>query len=109
MWKKLLPLVCCIDSDQPSHYILTFIILANHTTKETADMCWRVVAFLCTPAHRIAIFLAAQLYPIHQRLAKFADGRSVHTTTTTYSVRALELVQADKDLLDFLESLFHDW
>eukprot|EP01032_Pedospumella_encystans_P017594 gene17594-20041_t len=108
-WLAMAPYFVCFSSDQLSLYSLTLLLLSNHTTKEISALCWRVLGFLCSPAHRIALYLTSQLYPKHQQVAAFLDGKSRTHTATACSTRAIELVSFERKFLHYTHGLHKDW
>lgn len=71
--------------------------------------CWIIFGFLCSPAHRIAVKLVASLYPSHMEWARFADGRTTIGKATVFGTRALEVVAADRSVVQFVHKLRMDW
>lgn len=109
VWMDMKRFLVCFHSSQYSHYALTFLILSNHTTKETSQLCWRCLGFLSAPSHRISVVLAAALYPLHQRWAAFADGKARTHNSSACSTRALELAEFEYDFLHSVHRLRTDW
>jgi hypothetical protein len=99
-WQRVRQYARCFDSDDLSHTILTYFVQAHQCTKESADNCWRIFKFLCTPAHRMSVVVVACLLPMQARWSAFADGQSKLFAAKTYSTRALELVAFQRGLLE---------
>lgn len=108
-WVSIQPLLRCFTTQNTSHYALTMLILANHTTKECSALCWRALAFLTAPAHRIAVFLAAGFFGLHQRYAAFCDGKPRTHVSSVCSTRALELAQFEQTFLEEMNNLRLNW
>jgi hypothetical protein len=108
-WRKITQVAVCIDSPELSFAILCFIALSKTATKEIADLCGVVVGLLCSPAHRVAIRLAAAMYPMHKRWARQADCKSSCVPANTISTHAFEVVQQDMDIVKEMVNLQNDW
>lgn len=108
-WADLKRFAVCINSDALSHVILVYVWLSYVTTREPRDMCALIAAFLCSPAHRASLVIAAELYPTTVGWAKFLDGRAVDQKGLSFSVRALEVVDFDRQIVQFAHDISTDW
>jgi hypothetical protein len=65
----------CLDSDEPSAFILTLLWVANHApggqAGEGHTNLGDLVTFLCTPLHRMCLVYGAEFHPIHLKILAF--------------------------------------
>jgi hypothetical protein len=112
----LLDLMVCPDSDEPSYLIISFFYLSNHAaggiSGEGYIRLHDLVGMMCSPYHRCCLFVIKELYPMHRKWTKFADGKSKTRPSEmveTISTRAIELSTFQRNCLQDIMAIQHNW
>lgn len=115
-WKDMADKCTCINDDSMlSHMLLCCLYLTNHSPNgrkgEGYRNCSRLIACWTSPLQRIATSICGELYSIHIKWAKFADGTSeTHKSgTKVISTRMLELATFERSQVFYLYELLQDW
>lgn len=114
-WQRIRAVCTCLeDESQLSHIIAMFLHIANHSAGGVSGEGHRsgatLVAFMCSPLQRVSIVAAAAMAAVHSRWAAFADHKSaVVTAARMGSTRVIELPVFEREALEWVQSLNHDW
>ena len=114
-WENISKLcVCMSNTEQLSHLSLCFLYLCNHgaggTKGESYGNLQEILGFLCSPLHRISLYISHEIMSLHLKCARFFDSIScIHDNSKCISTKMIEVTVFERNLLTSLTTLKHNW